>query len=351
MLNRFKTSWLLFYLLLAGIYVLLYVWHDLAGFKVSVGQAFLNNAWRAIYMVVVNFVFFEYMVPFVLRKKRFSLYNILWGILFLFLFMIAGSFGMYRWRGLGVALNIYLPLGEVGVKKSILASQMAFSMGALFFFGICRHIYKYVQLQRATQALLIEKQAAELNYLRAQTNPHFLFNTLNNIYSLARDKSDLAAESILRLSKILRFMLYETNGEYLGIGQEIKIIDDYIELEKLRYDETLQVRFHQDIEELKQAIPPLLLMPLVENAFKHGVSETRGRPFVDISLAVNNRRLVFVVKNSSENLPGDGAVKENIGLSNLRRQLELLYKDWHLSVEQGANVFTATLKINLASHV
>ncbi len=349
MLNRFQPSWLLFYLLLAGIYVMVFVWHETASFKVSFGQAFLNNVWRGIYMVVVNFVFFEFVVPFVLRKKRFFLYNIL--ILLLFAFMLAWSFGLYSWRAVGVVLNIYLPLGDPGAKKSILTSQMAFSMGALFFMGICRHIYKYVELQRAAQALRIEKQAAELNYLRAQTNPHFLFNTLNNIYSLARDKSDLAAESILRLSKILRFMLYETNGEYLGIGQEIKIIDDYIELEKLRYDETLQIRFHQDIEEMKQAIPPLLLMPLVENAFKHGVSETRGRPFVDIHLAVNNRQLVFVVKNSSETTPGEGNVKENIGLSNLRRQLELLYKDWNLSVEQVAAVFTATLKINLASHV
>ena len=90
---------------------------------------------------------------------------------------------------------------------------MAYSAGSVFFFGIIRHIYNYIKLKQAAQQLRIEKQAAELNYLRSQTNPHFLFNTLNNIYSLARDKSDLAPESILRLSKILRFMLYETGGD------------------------------------------------------------------------------------------------------------------------------------------
>jgi LytS/YehU family sensor histidine kinase len=189
-----------------------------------------------------------------------------------------------------------------------------------------------------------------LNYLKSQTNPHFLFNTLNNIYSLARDKSDLAPESILRLSKILRYMLYETGGAYIAIEQELKIINDYIELEKLRYDESLHINFNHDIEDLKQAIPPLLLIPLAENAFKHGVSETRGRPFVDIHLSIKQRQLSFTVKNSSETLPGEN-VKENIGLSNLRRQLELLYKDFNLSVQQGESVFTATLKINLASHV
>lgn len=146
-------------------------------------------------------------------------------------------------------------------------------------------------------------------------------------------------------------MLYETGGAYIAIEQEIKIINDYIELEKLRYDESLQVNFNHNLEDMKQAIPPLLLMPLVENAFKHGVSETRSRPFVDIHLTVSKRQLVFVVKNSSESFSETGNVKENIGLSNLRRQLELLYKEYDLSVQQNDSVFTAVLKINLASHV
>ena len=101
---------------------------------------------------------------------------------------------------------------------------------------------------------------------------------------------------------------------------------------------------------MKQAIPPLLLIPLVENAFKHGVSETRSRPFVDIHLSVNQRQLTFLVKNSTEDF-SSGDVKENIGLSNLRRQLELLYTDYNLSVQQGKDEFTSSLKINLASHV
>ena len=95
----------------------------------------------------------------------------------------------------------------------------------------------------------------------------------------------------------------------------------------------------------------MLLIPLVENAFKHGVSETRDQPFVDIHLSVNKRQLTFVVKNSTEDSSEETSVKENIGLSNLRRQLELLYKDYDLSVQQNGSVFNATLKINLASHV
>jgi LytS/YehU family sensor histidine kinase len=146
-------------------------------------------------------------------------------------------------------------------------------------------------------------------------------------------------------------MLYETSGTYIAIEQELKIINDYIDLEGLRYDESLHINFNHDVEDMRQAVPPLLLMPLVENAFKHGVSETRGHPFIDIHLSVRNRHLTFFVRNSTEAAQEGGAIKENIGLSNLRRQLELLYKDYHLSVQQSDAVFTATLKINLASHV
>ncbi len=232
-----------------------------------------------------------------------------------------------------------------------LSDEMAYSMATVFLFGIVRHIYHHVKLRQTAQQLRIEKQVAELNYLKSQTNPHFLFNTLNNIYSLARDKSDLAPESILRLSKILRYMLYETGGAYIAIELELKIINDYIALEKLRYDDSLYVNFNWDIEEMKQAIPPLLLIPLVENAFKHGVSETRNHPFVDIHLSITKRQLAFLVKNSTEESQESLSVKENIGLSNLRRQLELLYTDYSLSVQQTGTVFNTTLKINLASHV
>lgn len=351
MKDIFKANRYTFYLWVGLSYLLLWVWHDLTKFEVTFLQALLNNVWRGVYIVVVNFVFFEYILVFIFTKRSYIVFNILTGLLSLFVFMLIWSYGLYAWRAFGLALSVYTHLGERGKLNTLLASQMAFSTGSVFFFAIIRHTYKYIQLQRAEQQLRIEKQAAELNYLRAQTNPHFLFNTLNNIYSLARDKSDLAPESILRLSKILRFMLYETGGDFISIEQELKIIDDYIALEKLRYDESLHVNFNYDIEDMKQALPPLLLMPLVENAFKHGVSETRNQPFVDIHLSIRNRRLLFVVKNSTEKFPGEEGVKENIGLSNLRRQLELLYSGYTLTVHQSDLVFTTTLKVNLATHV
>jgi two-component system, LytTR family, sensor kinase len=334
-----------FYLWVGLAFLMLWLFHDLTSYPETFSERAMNNIWRLAYIIVVNFFLFEYSLPRLSWKKIFRSLFLLAVHLFLY------SFGLYAWRHIGIQLNIYTSLIAFASLEAATASQMSYSVSSIFFFGIIRHIYNYIKLKQATQQLRIEKQQAELNYLKSQTNPHFLFNTLNNIYSLARDKSDLAPESILRLSKILRFMLYETGGAYIAIEQEIKIISDYIALEKLRYDESLSINFNHDIEDVKQALPPLLLIPLVENAFKHGVSETRGRPFVDIHLSVNKRQLTFIVKNSAESFAVELGVKENIGLANLRRQLELLYLDFNLTVQQAASVFTATLKINLASHV
>lgn len=338
-----------FYLWVGLVYLLLWLLHNTAKYPGHFFPLVWNNAWRVVYIIVLNFIFFEYTVPFVLRKKKYIIYNILTGIAALWLHLMLWSYGLYAWRLLGIQLGIYTALTTFASLDHALESQMAYSAGSVFFFGIARHLYNYIKLKQDTQQLRIEKQRAELSYLKSQTNPHFLFNTLNNIYSLARNKSDLAPESILRLSKILRFMLYETGGAYIAIEQELKIISDYIALEKLRYDDSLRISFNYDIEDMKQAVPPLLLIPLVENAFKHGVSEARSQPFVDIHLSINQRQLTFVVKNPAEEFQGE--IKENIGLSNLRRQLELLYTNFDLSFQQHGFVFTAVLKINLASHV
>jgi two-component system, LytTR family, sensor kinase len=310
-------------------------------------ERFFNNVWRVIYIIVLNYILFEFTLPYIRPTWK----KILIGLFLLWVHLMLYSYGLYAWRAIGIGLHIYTELTKFETVDQGVGHHFGYSVGSIFFFGIIRHVYNYIKLKRAAQQLRIEKQEAELNYLRSQTNPHFLFNTLNNIYSLARDKSDLAPESILRLSKILRFMLYETSGAYIAIEQELKIISDYIELEKLRYDDSLRINFNYDIEDMRQALPPLLLIPLVENAFKHGVSETRNHPFVDIHLSVSNRQLALFVKNSTETFPQEKSLKENIGLSNLRRQLELLYTDYHLSVQQGESVFTSALKINLASHV
>lgn len=332
------------YIWIALIYFIVLLMNDMANHQDHFGFRMINHVWRIGYLTLLNFIFFEYTI------ENFNRKTVIRSILLIIVHIMLYSWGLYWWRLLGINLHIYTSLVNFPNRGKAVTEQMTASMMSLLFFTIARHIYNFFRLKQAAQQLRIEKQQAELSYLKSQTNPHFLFNTLNNIYSLSRSKSDLAPESIMRLSKILRFMLYETTGDYISVEKELKIITDYIELEKLRYDESFQLNFNYDIEDKNQSLPPLLLMPLVENAFKHGVSETRFRPYIDIHLAIKNRQLQFVVKNSSDTADTD-MVKENIGLSNLRRQLELLYTDYKLSVNQEQGDFCAQLKINLASHV
>jgi len=307
--------------------------------------AILDCLWLTIWLTLVNYLLYEYAVPR-LRWRKFYI-----GILLFIFYLFLSTEGFHLWAQLGYALHVNVDYIETAGKRHHLSEEASFSLPSSIMFGIAGVIFNNVRLRQATQQLRIEKQQAELNYLKSQTNPHFLFNTLNNIYALARDRSDLAPESIMRLSKILRYMLYDAGGQYVAIEQELKVIGDYISLEQLRYDDTLRVNFNYDVEDMKQSLPPLLLVPLVENAFKHGASETRNRPFVDIHLSIASRQLAFLVRNSIEGQPDEGSIKENIGLSNLRRQLELLYTDYRLNVEHGPTEFSAVLKINLASHV
>lgn len=349
-----------FYLGLGAVWLLLSLFNSFIGSSPhTFSLQSRNEIWQAFYFVLVNYIFFEYSLPFILKKRSSFFYNILIGIILVLILLALISFGLYLWNNLGIALHIYTQLRYSiltpdGVYDKLIEAafyEAQTGIVSIVFFGMAKLFHYNLKLRQTTQQLRLEKQEAELNYLKSQTNPHFLFNTLNNIYSLARDKSDLAPESILRLSKILRFMLYETSGAFISIGQELEIIIDYIALEKLRYDDSLAINFKHEIEDVKQPLPPLLIIPLVENAFKHGVSETSNQSFVDILLSAKQHQLIFVIKNSTENIHAEKRIKENIGLSNLRRQLELLYTDYNLSVQNEETSFTATLKINLGSHV
>lgn len=200
--------------------------------------------------------------------------------------------------------------------------------------------------------LVKEKLETELKFLRNQINPHFLFNTLNNIYALSRRKSDETPVVVMKLSKLLRFMLYEAGNECIAITDEIKIIEHYLELQKIRYSERLSLSFEKEIDDSSIPIVPLLLLPFVENAFKHGVSETRFDSFVDIRLKTKEGHLDFYIANSKETDGDDEPVtfSESIGLSNIKRQLELTYKDYNLQIDNLKDQFKVQLKVNLHSY-
>ncbi|RFM28277.1 sensor histidine kinase [Deminuibacter soli] len=196
--------------------------------------------------------------------------------------------------------------------------------------------------------LVKEKLETELRFLRNQINPHFLFNTLNNIYALARKQSPQTAPVVLKLSQLLRFMLYESGSGQVTVAAEIRVLNDYLELEKIRYNNRLQLQFSLNVDDETRLIAPLLLLPFVENAFKHGVSESRFHSFVHIQLTLQNGLLTFQIENTCEN--GNAAISDKIGLSNVRRQLQLMYGEHHLQISNGTDTFSVHLTINLNSY-
>ena len=223
----------LLYLKIGLVYLTFWLFVDLLKNPETFFKRVVNNFWLISYLVAVNFILFEYTLPFI----RLTLKRVLTAPLLIFAQLMLYSFGLYAWRHIGIELGIYFELRKHPSILEGVEYHVGYSFLSALVFGVIRYTYDFRTLKEAAQKLRIEKQEAELNYLKSQTNPHFLFNTLNNIYSLARDKSDLAPESILRLSKILRFMLYEAGGDYIAIEQELKIISDYIALEELRYND------------------------------------------------------------------------------------------------------------------
>ncbi|WBX71560.1 sensor histidine kinase [Tenacibaculum retecalamus] len=214
-----------------------------------------------------------------------------------------------------------------------------------FIFLSTKYFMDYKKVKEKGLVLEKEKSKNELKTLKAQLNPHFLFNTLNNIYSLSVSNSPKTSVSIGKLSEILDHVLYRCNGQFVSLSSEIELLKNYIELEKLRYDDRLQVLFTTNIEEDTE-IPPLILLSLVENAFKHGAGEDSGSPKIDIHILNNQKEFTFKISNtiSKDYQPKN---KESIGLINIRKQLNLIYKNnYNLNIDCSKSTFTVVLNVN-----
>lgn len=195
-----------------------------------------------------------------------------------------------------------------------------------------------------------EKISAELNFFKAQIHPHFLFNTLNNLYVLTLKKSDIAAETVLKLSEMLDYMLYQCNDNEVTIEKELQLIQNYIELEELRYGDRLTIIFNKAIDNTQTRISPLILVSFIENAFKHGASGDIKEPLIKIDITVNNKQLKYSVYNTKSQLQQEDKTKykKGIGVSNAKKQLELLYPNaHHLEITENEQSYKTVLNINL----
>lgn len=242
-------------------------------------------------------------------------------------------------------LSLFSPMPLFG------PGEMVAVFGGLLLMGMNLGVKLYFRSQEATKALAqIEKHALErqLQYLKYQVNPHFFMNTLNNIHALVDIDPERAKGSIVELSKLMRYVLYEGNNKLTPLSREVQFLRNYVQLMSMRYN-TGNVSISLDAPDVlpDSMLPPLLLVIFVENAFKHGISY-RTKSFVEISLKPQADRLLFSCRNSRPEIKHDEKMNGGVGLSNVRRRLDLLFpNDYTLDIKEEEDTYTVKLEIPL----
>jgi sensor histidine kinase YesM len=220
---------------------------------------------------------------------------------------------------------------------------------SLLFFALSstiRLVSEWIRNERQKKEMEAEKLASELAFLKSQINPHFLFNTLNNICSLARKKSDETEEALIKLSQIMRYMLEDSASEKVSLDKEIEYLRSFIELQRMRLSEIVKINFTIEGDSAGHTIEPMLLIPFVENAFKHGVSYQEPGE-IRIILRLTEKSLLFKVENNIPPVHKENADKApGTGLKNVMRRLELLYPATHLlEINEDGNRYIVTLQL------
>lgn len=286
-----------------------------------------NLSYTAIIMVIIwinHFIF----IPFFLDKRNYFLFGI----------MLVGSIF------LGAYLKAYP--NWIGVYKIFFFLIYTTGTGMAAFF-----LRRNMIIQRENDEKEKLQKEMELNYLKEQVNPHFLFNSLNSIYSLSRQQSPETPDLVMQLSELLRYQIESSKKETVLLKEELEFIENYLLLEEKRLSKRCTIEFLIDGEVSGLRIAPMLLIPFVENAVKHGAQSTNEQSTIDVSAAIKNTTLNFRVVNSKP--PAVSSSKRNgLGLENVRRRLNLLYPNSHvLEIDDTKKVYRVNLSIDLTVSV
>jgi len=278
-------------------------------------------------------------IPRLFYKKKYAFYML----------AIFGSFATY------VLLMWLLRISFTDINKNFeFRKHVFFSTFAFLFILACSIAYKTIRDKIAADNLAKEKEneylKTELSLLRSQVSPHFMFNVLNNMVALARKQSDLLEPSLIKLSSLMRYMLYETDEEKVSLEKETDYLQSYIDLQQQRFSKKVVINVTMCPADKLYDIEPMLLIPFVENAFKHGTGMIE-QPQIDIVLKAEKNILHFKVSNKYN--PSSVEIKDKasgIGLTNVQRRLNLLYPNHHtLQITKSEDRFTVSLQLNLAS--
>jgi two-component system, LytTR family, sensor histidine kinase AlgZ len=309
------------------------------GEEVNYSRAFFDASTHILIMAGLSYLNYFYLLPRFLIHK-----NILKYLLeFIIPFTVIVTLHIYLKR------YIYVDLGES--KRFLYGSKFILQHASttLFiaiFVGMLKFAEDWLELEAKRKELENEKLTAELTFLKAQINPHFLFNTLNNLYSLAFMNSPNTTEVIAKLSQMMRYMIYDSNHEKVLLSKEIEYIENYIDLEKLRLNNQIPIHFEVSGEVNQVKIVPLILITFLENAFKHGVSNNATDAYILVKLSIENQELIYTVENSK--LTKNNHEKSGIGLQNVKRRLDLSYSNKHyLEVQDEEKTYKICLTLGI----
>ena len=294
--------------------------------------------------IASSYVFVYYLIPnFLIAKKHrhFVLYTFYAGVFIVCAVLMTVVFGFVFFYNLE-----FQKMPALTKNSGVILVCVLLIIALTSAFKILKDTYKSLDEKKTLQNKFLQTQLQlkeqELKFLKMQIHPHFLFNTLNTLYGFALKKSEKAPEMILKLSSLLDYILYQVDKPLVLLQDEIRHIEDYVSLEKSRFQESLQITFNKDLIDEKLEIAPMLLLPFVENAFKHG-TQIDGVVAVNINLKVDENELHFTIENSAKNNKNS---KKGIGLENIKKRLEMLHPKKHfLEILQEDTVFKVNLKI------
>ncbi|MEN0047734.1 MAG: histidine kinase [Bacteroidota bacterium] len=313
------------------------------GFESGFLFTFFNMLILVSFYAAIIYFNLYYLIPEYLSKNKFLLYS---AFLFVSCMIITPLYEITQY--------FYYEITANERAQEILLENVNFQFLVTFFVvgtsTILKIISDWVRHTRERQELQTRTMQSELRFLKSQINPHFLFNTLNNLYALTLKKDDKAPEIVIKLSEMMRYMLYECNERRVLLQKEINYIRNYLDLESLRQGKGVSIEFEVNGRVSDQQIAPLMFIPFLENSFKHGLNHSIKEGFVKIELNVDEKEVNFNIENSKADrivTPTRGK-SGGIGLVNVRRRLDLLYPEqYDLSVEDRPNTYAANLLLTL----
>ena len=333
---KYKIQQLLRHLLFWMIIVTYFAWGF--GFGVNYKVSFLNASFYLPGFILIVYSLVYFLIPRYLINKKYVQF-------FAGLFLVLAICAFYSWL---VQLKLSANSAFSGFTMTTGRTILPFIHVAGIAISINLLNYWYRQKQKTAEAQK-ETMAAEIDLLKSQLHPHFLFNTLNNLYAYTLENSEKAPEIILKLSNLLRFMIYESNVAYIPLDKEISLLQQYIELEQLRYSDRLDISFTLSGDLYRQEIAPLLLLPFLENAFKHGISQQLEQCWISFDLRLAGSLLYFKLINSKDKDDTSNFTEASgLGLQNVKRRLELLYPGrYKLETLEKEEIFIVNLELQL----